>query len=51
MSPYLQFIVSLGAWAQSHQTFVIAVSVTIVFVLGGVRLVQHTSSSHRRPRL
>jgi hypothetical protein len=51
MSPYLQFIVSLGQWAQNHQTLVIALCVTIVFVLGGVRFVQHTSFFGRRPRL
>jgi hypothetical protein len=51
MSPYVQFIVSLGAWAQHHQTLVLAASVTIVFLLGGVRLAQYTSRLHRRPRL
>ena len=52
MSPYLQFVVSVGHWVQHHQTVVIAVSVTFVFLLGGVRLVRHTAfRSHRRPRL
>jgi hypothetical protein len=52
MSPYLQFLVSLGAWAQNHQTLVIAACVTIVFLLGGVKLAQHTSFfSPRSPRL
>jgi hypothetical protein len=50
MSPYVQFIVSLGAWAQNHQTLVIATCVTIVFVLGGVKVAQHTAFFTRRPR-
>jgi hypothetical protein len=52
MSPFLRFVVSVGQWAQDHQTLVIAASVTIVFLLGSVKLVQHTSFfTHRRPRL
>jgi hypothetical protein len=52
MSPYLEMLVSLGQWAQSHQVLVIAACVSMVFVCGGVRFVQRMSFfSDRRPRL
>jgi hypothetical protein len=51
VAPYLQFIVSLGAWAQSHQELVLALSVTVVFVLGASRVPWRTSFFNRRPRL
>jgi hypothetical protein len=51
VAPYLQFIVSLGAWAQSHQELVLALSVTVVFLLGATRVPWRGAFRDRRPRL
>jgi len=52
MGPFLRFVISIGQWAQEHQTLVIIGSVLVVFLLGGIKLAQHTiSSAQRRPRL
>jgi hypothetical protein len=48
MSPSLQFIVSVGAWAQDHQALMLAFWGTIIVVLGGREIARFFA---RRPRL
>jgi hypothetical protein len=35
MPPYVQFLVSLGQWAQDHQVLMLAFWGTVLVVLGG----------------
>jgi hypothetical protein len=49
MSPYLQLLVSIGAWAQAHHELVLAVFGTIVLVLGMARFTWCSSVHNRRP--
>jgi hypothetical protein len=50
MNPYWPFLVSLGTWAQSHQELVLALSVTVVFLLGATRVPWRNVFHDRRPR-
>jgi hypothetical protein len=47
---YLQFLVALGQWAQTHQVFVLALSATLVVLLGVARLTWRASVHPRRFR-
>lgn len=51
MNPYWQFLVSLGAWAQTHQELVVALSVLAILVCGAAHVPWRTTWFSRRPRL
>ena len=48
MSPYFHFLVTVGTWAQTHAEFVLAVSGTVVLLLGLARLTWRSSVPHGR---
>jgi hypothetical protein len=48
MSPYWHFLVSLGAWVQTHQEMTVVASVSLVLALGAVRLIWRSSVYGRR---
>jgi hypothetical protein len=48
MQPYVQFLVSLGQWAQGHQELVLLGSLAVVGMLGIARLATRTAIQHRR---
>jgi len=50
MQPYVQFLVSLGQWAQAHQDLVLFSSLAVVVILGIARLGWRLSLYARRPR-
>ena len=51
MIPFWSFLVSLGAWAQSHQQLMLGLCATIVICLGAARWTWRASAPARRPRL
>jgi hypothetical protein len=48
MSPYFQFLVSVGQWAQEHKALILAFWGTVIVVLGGREVRRFLA---RRPRL
>ena len=50
MTPALQVLVTLGAWAQMHSELVLACSGAVVLLLGLARLTWRTAIFDRRPR-
>jgi hypothetical protein len=48
---YWHILVTIGQWAQTHQELVLAISVTVVLVLGASRVPWRSAFHGRRPRL
>ena len=51
MMPLWSVLVSIGAWAQSHQEFMLACCGTVILLLGAARWTWRASAPDRRPRL
>jgi hypothetical protein len=51
MMPLWSCLVSLGAWAQSHQPLMLGLCATVVLLLGAARWTWRASAQERRPRL
>ena len=51
MMPLWSFLVTLGAWAQSHQELMLALCGTVILLLGAARWTWRASAPDRRPRL
>jgi hypothetical protein len=51
MIPLWSFLVTLGAWAQSHQELMLALCGTVILLLGAARWTWRASAPDRRPRL
>jgi ABC-type proline/glycine betaine transport system permease subunit len=50
MSPLWSVLVTIGQWAQTHQTLTLVLGGTLVLVLGLAQVVQRTASRHRGMR-
>jgi len=48
MQSYVQFLVSLGQWAQGHQEVVLLSSLVVVVLLGLARLTTRMAIHHRK---
>jgi len=53
MMPLWSFLVSLGAWAQVHQSLMLGLTLSafLVILVGLIRSAWRVSSLHRGPRL